>query len=207
MNLIETIKFENGNFSNLELHQQRMNDSRKALWGCNNDINLVSKLQAWMLEAETPEKETVESHNIYKCRIIYNQYIRNIEIFPYKYPKINSLKIIYNDTIDYNFKYQNRDLLNKLYSLRGDHDDILIVKNGLITDTSYCNVLFYNGKHWLTPEKPLLKGIQRQYLVNNEIVETANIMPSDIQMFEKLRIINAMISFKEKMDIFINQIQ
>lgn len=203
MNLIETIKFENGKFSNLELHQHRMNNSRKVLWGCTDDINLTTILQAWTLKTEKFEAD----HNLYKCRIIYNQQIQNIEILPYKFPKLNSLKIIYDDTIDYNFKYQNRDLINKLYSLRGDHDDILIVKNGLITDTSYCNVLFYNGKHWLTPEKPLLKGIQRQYLVNNEIVETANIMPSDIQMFKKLRLINAMISFEENMDISINQIQ
>lgn len=191
MNLIETIKLKNGKFANLELHQDRMNNSRKKLWACNDKINLASSLKATTLEID----------KLYKCRIIYNKKIHSIEVLPYKFPVINSIRLVFDDTIDYNFKFQNRDNLNSLFSLKEDCDDILIVKNGLITDTSFCNILFFNGKQWLTPEKPLLKGIQRQYLINNELVETANITPSDINKFVKFRLINAMISFKDKFDI------
>jgi len=201
MNLIETIKLENGKFANLELHQNRMNNSRQALFGCDDEINLTSNLQAWTLEAEESEK-----YNIHKCRIIYNKKIQNIEIIPYKFPSITSLKFVIDDTIDYTFKYQKRDSIDKLFSRKEDCDDILIIKNGIITDTSYCNILFYNGKKWLTPEKPLLKGVQRQFLIDNEIVETANITPTDLQYFEKARIINAMIEFENELDIRINEI-
>jgi len=193
MNLIETIKYKNGEFVNLELHQDRMNNSRRILWGNDDAFNLETILQEWTHEAET--------YKLYKCRIIYNKEIQNIEILPYEIPKIKSLKFVLDNSIDYDHKYQNRDRINSLFSHRKNCDDILIVKNNLITDSSYCNVLFFNGKNWLTPERPLLKGTQRQYLINNEIVNTADIRPSDINNFEKVRLINAMISFEDKFDI------
>ena len=69
------------------------------------------------------------------------------------------------------------------------------------------NILFFNGKKWLTPEKPLLKGIQRQFLLNNEIIETANISPNDLHNFTKARLVNAMIGFEDMLDISIAEIQ
>jgi 4-amino-4-deoxychorismate lyase len=198
MNLIETIKYQDAKFFNLKLHQSRMDNSIKQLFGFENKIHLS-------LELKNHTKNN-RSKLLQKCRILYNKKIQKIDFTPYSFPKIESLKIITNNEIEYGCKYENRDLLNFLYSQKQDFDDILMVKNGLITDTSYCNILFFNGEKWLTPEKPLLKGVQRQYLINNEIVETANISISDLKYFTKVRLINAMISFDEKLDISINKI-
>ena len=115
--------------------------------------------------------------------------------------------MVFDDTINYNLKFENREKINQLFAKREQCDEILIVKNGLVTDTSFCNILFFNGKKWLTPEKPLLKGIQRQFLINNEIVETANISPSDLHNFTKARLVNAMIGFEDALDIIIENIQ
>ena len=65
-------------------------------------------------------------------------------------------------------------------------DDILIVKQGFITDTSYSNVLFYNGKEWLTPTHPLLKGTQRASLLDQEIIRVAEIRLEDLHHFKKV---------------------
>jgi len=203
MKLLETIKFEDGKFANLELHQNRMNKSQKELFGCENKIDLISELKRFQEKFQTSNI----NHKIYKCRIVYSKTLQNIELLPYSSLSIKSLKIVNDDSINYNFKFENREKINQLFAKRKNSDDVLIVKNGLITDTSFCNILFFNGKKWLTPEKPLLKGIQRQFLLNNEIVETANISPNDLHNFTKARLVNAMIGFEDAFDIIIENIQ
>ena len=203
MNLLETIKFKNGKFANVDLHQERMNRSQKELFELKNTINLVSELKTFQTKFQTASID----NKTYKCRIIYNKTIESIELIPYALTKIYSLKIVFDNEIDYRFKFKNRERINQLFAKRENCDDILIVKNGLITDASFCNILFFNGKKWLTPEKPLLKGIQRQLLINNEIVETANISPGNLYNFTKARLVNAMIGFEDAMDISIEDIQ
>ena len=106
-----------------------------------------------------------------------------------------------DDGLDYSHKYINRKRLEKLFSQKGNCDDILIVKNGLITDTSFANILFYNGIEWLSPANPLLKGTQRQFLLETEQIITAEIRPSDLKYFKKARLVNAMMRFEDEVDI------
>ena len=196
MKLLETIRFENGRFANLKLHQQRMNTSRKELFNAS-PIDLFSLLQASTFES---------SPGLFKCRIIYSQQIETIEFIPYQIPNIKSLKLVVNDSLDYSHKYLNRKLLEKLFSQKGTCDDIVIVKDGFVTDTSFANVLFFNGKNWLTPAKPLLKGTQRQFLLENEQIGTADIHPSHLKYFQKMRLVNAMIRFEDEVDVEIENI-
>ena len=78
---------------------------------------------------------------VIKCRIVYNSQVISIEFEPYKMRSIASLAIVEDSTIDYSYKYLNRDHINKLFARREECDDILIVKNTLITDTSYSNLV------------------------------------------------------------------
>ncbi|NOY49203.1 MAG: 4-amino-4-deoxychorismate lyase [Chlorobi bacterium] len=199
MKLLETIKFENGHFANLDLHSERMNNARKQLFEAEGKIDLSSALSHLGSSAAF-------SNPVYKCRILYGLQIEKLEMLPYTFPTIESLRIISCDQVEYGFKYADRHELDKLFARRKNCDDILIVKDNLITDSSFCNVLFYNGKKWLTPEKPLLKGVQRQYLLDNELVETANISVYDLHNFEKLRLVNAMISFEAAADIAVDSV-
>jgi len=59
----------------------------------------------------------------------------------------------------------------------------------------------FNGKEWLTPEQPLLKGTQRAALLEKEQIETAVIGVDDLHYFTKVRLINAMIRFEDRLDI------
>ena len=208
--LLETIRLEDGTFSNLLYHQQRMNRSRKALLGCNDEIDLVKILQAWMLKANNApplfQASSLEK-SPYKCRIIYSDQIEKTEFIPYQLPSIRSLKIVTDDQIDYAYKFNDRTPINKLFEKREDYDDILIVKNGFVTDTSFANILFYNGKKWLTPAHPLLKGTQRAYLLDKELIEAADIRFEDLKYFEKARLINAMIRFEDNLDISLLNIE
>ena len=199
--LLETIRLEDGTFSLLAYHQQRMNYSRKVLLGYKSEIDLGKILLASTHEA----KKEVE--RLYKCRIIYSEKIEQLEFVPYNLPSINSLKIIFDDQIEYGYKFNDRTRINELFEKRENCDDILIVKNGLVTDTSFANILFYNGKKWLTPAHPLLKGTQRAYLLNKELIETADIRLEDLKYFEKARLINAMIRFEDNLDISLLNIE
>jgi 4-amino-4-deoxychorismate lyase len=186
---LETIRLEDGSLEKLDYHNARIKRTMAAFYP-GRELILSQELAA-----EAPK------NGLYKCRTIYDTEIRKIEFVPYSPPKIQSLKIVAADKLNYAFKFLNREKLNSLFQLRGKTDDVLLVKQGLVTDTSFCNVLFYNGKQWLTPAYPLLQGTQRQFLLEKELIHLADIRPQDLHHFTKIRLINAMIRFEDALDI------
>src|SRR5690606_14853325 len=91
-------------------------------------------------------------------------------ITPYEVRAVTSLKIIHDDTIDYSLKYEDRSSIDNLFAKRNNCDDILIIKNGFVTDASYSNIAFYDGSRWITPAQPLLKGTMRQHLLDTGVI-------------------------------------
>lgn len=202
MKLIETIRFENGLFDNLAYHQQRLNRSRKVIFGCGDEIDLNEYFYMENFQIANPKE-----HSVIKCRLIYSTTIEKTEFLPYQRPKMRTLKIVADDEIDYLHKFLDRKPIEKLVAKKGGCDDILIVKNGLITDTSFANILFFNGKEWITPALPLLKGTQRARLLDEEKIRPADIRPEDLRYFRKARLINAMMRFGDKVDIPVENIK
>jgi len=188
--LLETIRCENGVLQNLFHHQERLDNSQQALFSSFQNISLK------MLTVPEEFKK-----GLYKCRVIYAEDIENVEFLPYQLPKIQSLKLVVNDEIEYRHKFADRSDIQKMFEKRGDADDILIVKHGLITDTSYANILFFDGKNWLTPSKPLLHGTQRAKLLAETKIIPASITPANLPRFSKARLINAMIRFEDEVDL------
>ena len=88
---------------------------------------------------------------------------------------------------------------------RDSNFDILIVKNGLITDTSYSNIILYDGKEWVTPESFLLNGVKRQHLLNKCIIKEMKVRTVDLKNFKKISLINAMLEPRD-IEIDINDI-
>lgn len=79
--------------------------------------------------------------------------------------------------------------------MKDDCDDILIIKNKRITDTSIANIVFYNGNRWITPSQPLLEGTCRARLLSEGGIEVDEIMMNDIKLFSQFKLINAMNEF------------
>lgn len=181
MNLLETIKCKNGILHNLEFHQARFNNARTEL-GFNKKISLHKELIV-------PESF---KNGLFRCRVIYSRNIEKIEFTPHHFRNIKSLKLVYNDEIDYHLKYSNRDYLNKLFNMRGNCDDILIVKNSCISDSWTANPVFYDGKQWWTPTIPLLPGTQRERLIMEKKIDVCEITPGDLAKYQKVGLINAM---------------
>ena len=136
--------------------------------------------------------------DFYKARVVYGeQGIETVEYTPYSMREIHSLQVVEDDTIEYGYKSTDRSCLNALVAQKGSCDEIIIVKNGLLTDTSFTNLAVYDGKHWLTPKHPLLPGTKRAALLDKGVIQEADITLEDLRNATKVRLFNAMIEFGE----------
>jgi 4-amino-4-deoxychorismate lyase len=132
---------------------------------------------------------------LFKCRVIYSKSIEKIEFLPYSFRQIKTLRLVENNGIDYSNKYADRTELDNLFSQKGECDDIIIVKNGLITDSFAANLVFYDGEKWWTPDSPLLKGTKREKLLEEKTISACKIEVSDLHKYSRVGLINAMIEF------------
>ena len=152
--LIESIYLKDGVFRNMKYHQLRMEFSSKELFGVPNKWTLENKLQS----SEHPES------GLYKVRVVYDKDVKQIEFVPYKIKPVRSLKLVNSDAISYAHKFEDRQALNGLYQQRNNCDDIIMIKNGFVTDASYANLIFRKGNEWFTPTTFLLAGTMRSFL-------------------------------------------
>lgn len=187
--LFETIKIKNGSLQNIEYHNRRINKSIKELFGEGKEIRLEEQIVV------PPEC----TDGIYKCNVLYDKFIKEIRLAPYTIKNIKRLKLIECNTINYSYKYSDRTKFNELIKNAncGDDEEILIIKEELVTDTSYTNVAFYDGKKWITPSKPLLAGTKRAKLIDDGLIVAGDIQPDDFKKFSRIKLFNAMLDFDE----------
>lgn len=142
----------------------------------------------------------------YKARVVYGeQGIEKVEYAPYSMREINSLHVVEDDTIVYDYKSTDRSRLNDLVAQKGNCDEIIIIKHGLLTDTSFTNLVIFDGKHWITPKHPLLHGTKRAKLLDKGIIQETDITLEDLRNANKISLFNAMIEFGE-MEIAIENV-
>jgi 4-amino-4-deoxychorismate lyase len=135
----------------------------------------------------------VPSSGLFKARIIYDIEIRKVEFVPYIMRPVQSLKLIHDNSILYNYKFLDRSNLDNLFAQRDKADDILIVQNGLITDSWYANIIFKKAGRWFTPDTYLLNGTMRQSLLDAGLIEEIRIEVSDLKQYQSARLINSML--------------
>ncbi len=194
--LFETIRLQDGVFHNVDFHALRMNQSRKMIFGAVDFID-PSQLLAIPLGC---------GKGVFKCKITYGNRVTEIRYEPYIPRNIRTLKLIEDTKVTYSHKFTDREQLNIMFAKRGACDDILIVKEGLITDTSFSNILFYDGIQWFTPSTPLLRGTMRSALLERKLIFEKPIWSVDLKNFHKARLVNAMLPFETAKDIPITSI-
>jgi 4-amino-4-deoxychorismate lyase len=179
--LVESIKIHCRTAWNLPLHAARMNRSRQQLFKCQEPIDLQKVLNI-------PDNLT---DGVYKCRIIYDTSVRRIEYLPYVPKSIASLQLLEGTLMEYGHKYEDRSQIDALKS-QSTADDIIIVKEGRLTDASSANVVLFDGRIWRTPVSPLLHGTKRQLLLDEGRIMEEDILAKDIRAFQKVALINAL---------------
>lgn len=101
------------------------------------------------------------------------------------------------------------ELFLKILKKNAKAQEIIILKEGKIIDTSFSNLVFFNKGKWYTPKTFLLNSTCRQRLLHqNKIFET-DIGIHNLLKFEKIGIINAMQDLGENCqeiseEIFVN---
>ena len=180
---IETIRIEDGKVYNLDYHIERFDRTRAAFWKGSAPIDLRTLV--------SPQSLT----GVYKCRVVYGREIEEITYVPYQMRDVSSLRLVVADTVDYTYKSTNRENLNTLYAQRKMADDVLIVKDGCLTDTSIANVALYDGKVWCTPSHPLLRGTKRAELLDKKIIVEKDIPQAHLGEYSKIMLFNAMIDW------------
>ena len=185
--LVESLKLKDGRIQNPEYHQDRINRSMEELFPEAEKIRMTEVIQI-------PENC---NSGVFKVRVIYRHLLERVEIEPYQFRRIQSLKVVHHESIDYHVKYTDRQILQELYSQRENCDDIIIVKNGFVTDSFAANLVFFDGKSWFTPTAPLLKGTKRQFLLDQKLISEREISIEDISGFQKIGLVNALVDFEE----------
>ena len=179
--LLETIQIRNGEPMHTEYHHWRFNTSRKECFGLSDEISLVDLIRV-------PHDM---QQGILRCRIVYGPEDISIEYVPYHFREIRSLKLVNAGDTDYRLKYADRSRLKELFEQRGTCDDIIMVKDGLLTDSFAANLVFFDGHRWYTPDTPLLAGTQRARLLDSGDITEARITTENFREFHKVGLINA----------------
>jgi len=194
---LETIQLRDGEFKRLFYHQLRLERAMSSIYHYA-PVPILNDILY---------QEAFPTEGLYKCRVIFDTKIRKIEFHPYSLPIIRSLKIVETDMDSLLYKMADRSVYQTLFAQRGACDDVLMTKNGLLTDTSYCNIALYDGKQWFTPRIPLLFGVNRaQLLAEGKLIEK-DIKLKELMNFQYIALFNALIEFGDvKLDIsFISQ--
>ncbi|MCU0363770.1 MAG: aminotransferase class IV [Bacteroidales bacterium] len=183
--LFETIRIAGGEVQNLAFHEDRLNRSRRVLFGTGDSVSLSE-----FITVPPGMKD-----GIYRCRVIFDSEIRNVEFTAYEAAVIRCLKAVDAGSLEYEHKYLDRSRFAMLREQQKE-DDILMTRHGFVTDVTFANIVFYDGRRWLTPDTPLLEGTMRELLLRGGLISEARVRVEDLGRFSHFRLINAMLGFE-----------
>lgn len=190
---IESIKIEDQKAFLLDLHQKRVNQTF-AHFGKEGSIDL----------AKIFKNLEHDEDGLYKLRIVYDLDKKfTTQLIPYAIPEIENFQLVENNSYDYSFKFEDRKEFERMKT-KAKTEEIIVVKNNHITDTSYTNILFLKDKEWFTPTTYLLNGVMRQHLLHEKKIKETEITLQNIKEFSHFQLINAMNDFD---DMFIYPIE
>ena len=181
---VETMCASKGYIKLMDYHNDRLNRTRREVFGKSDVIDLRDYIDP---DVSSP---------CIKVRVVYGiNGILEVTYAPYSPKNIRTLRLITCNDIDYTYKSTDRSALSALAAMKGSCDEILIVKNGQITDTSYTNFAVNINNRWLTPRRPLLKGTRREWLLDKEIITEADIKAEDLTPETDIMLFNGMMDF------------
>jgi len=188
--LVESLRAEDGRFDDLTPHRERMIRARRAIFGLETVPDLDGALE---------EVRDRLGDGVWKVRVIYDPEIRTVEAAPYEPRPYRSAALVDGGSIAYPHKWTDRSALDALQETAraAGADAALIVVDGRITDFTWANSAFFDGRRWFTPALPLLAGTRRDRLLAAGRMETADIRPADLGAYVSACPINAMMDLGE----------
>ena len=129
----------------------------------------------------------------WRARVIYGRVLGEIQIQPYRFIPKTRL-ILCEAEPEYGEKRVDRGALEKI-SATDPAEDVIIVKKGLVTDTTIANIALYDGKEWVTPKKPLLRGTARTRYLEAGWLKEREIPAEGVEKYETIALMNALSGF------------
>lgn len=166
--LFETLCIKNGKIQNINLHQVRYERSLREYYGKSavKIFNLFS-----LIQLPTPLQ-----NQLVRCRIDYNAETTQIQYFEYQRKIYRTFQPVICDDIEYSLKYLDRSLINTLFAQRGACDEIMIIKNGKVTDCSIGNLIFSPRKKMVHARHAIaFRHTTRKIITRRENSRTHNI--------------------------------
>jgi 4-amino-4-deoxychorismate lyase len=198
---LETICIKDGHPHHLEWHQHRVDATLKQFYPDTAQDDVSFQLTDILSSCD------MHGPGVHRCRIVYDINSISVEFFPYESRHITSLLMIEAPAgYDYRYKYADRKVLEQLFTQRGDADDILITREGWITDTSVSNIAFRKADRWYTPSMPLLAGTTWKRLVATGMLVTRPIHQSDVYQYDAFKIFNAMNDWDKTVEVPISKL-
>ncbi len=178
---VESLCVNDGRIERIDLHTERTNRTRRRFYPDAPPLDLRPLL--------TPPA----GGGRMKCRVTYGAGVGTIGYAPYRMRPVSTLRLVSADTLDYTYKRTDRSDIDALMARRGAADDILIVRRGLLTDTSICNVALRRGATWYTPAQPLLCGTHRAALLAAGKISEAALTEDSLADYSEIMLFNALI--------------
>ena len=184
---LETIRIQDGHAHHVADHIERM--CRTAL-----HFGFVAPPLPADLDALVPHDLRT---GIVRCRIVYGHTLREITFTPYRRRRLERLIAVDAGAMDYAFKYADRSPLERPNIPLSEADELLFIRGGYVTDTSYTNLILRRGQELFTPDTFLLDGTCRRRLLRTAQVRTAQVRLSDLPAYDELLLVNAMMPLGE----------
>ncbi len=190
----ETLRIENRKVQNIPYHQERINTTFKVFYPDFKPLDLEK-----VAEDFPPEEAKT------KCKLSYNGTFFTFHCEKYEEKMHEAFQIIEVEDFDYSFKYTKRDFFKDLKTKFPNHE-IIFTKEGKVTDTTYSNLVFKVNDQWFTPKTTLLKGTQREKLLEQNIISEMDIDRNELKGLTQFKLINAMLDIEHSAEYFTDMI-
>ena len=194
---IETIRIQDGRACHLSDHADRMRRTA-------DHFGFTAPTLPHDLEARLPADLRTGT---VRCRVLYDHTLREVTFTPYRRRQIERLFAVDAGTTDYAFKYADRAPLTRPQISLAETDELLFIRDGCLTDTSYTNLVLRRGDELVTPDTFLLDGTCRRRLLRTGRIRTARIRLRDLATYDELLLINAMMPLHEAIRLPISAVQ
>ena len=177
--LIETFMLRGGELIAGELHRERMLRTLRDQGSEASSTFLQSLLSTspWReVEAYLTGQQVLPA-TTYRLTLEYSLAgLSAIRLIPYCKRTIRALRpILLPDGFDYSYKYADRRFFERVKAeLASDEEPLFVRPDSTITDTSFTNVLIETEAGYLTPTRPLLRGTQREGLLQAGLIDEAD---------------------------------
>lgn len=180
---LETIRICDGQPLHLDWHQGRVSDTFSKFYPGAAPFRLES-----LFRTSTPP-----AGSDLRWRIRYDHISCETEFSSFQVKPLQSLQLIrLPPEYSYWYKFADRRILELASSRRGVADDVLLIRDGWITDTTVANVAFLKNNRWYTPAIPLLAGTTWKRLVTHGTLTPRPIHVHDLDRYEACAVFNAL---------------